>query len=186
MPPKKATRPRKSTFDSVIASIPQVAEFQIEMAADSTDEVWDDIDTDIGEGQAWIIYGGEYWFEGDDPSTPMLVGVVANSSWTLQIHRDTESELLLAGQNNHVMYHDIVNIHYSAAAAGTIEVPYAFPRKFGRPTVTFQENLRAIFRTTVDMSTISDADKQLCVNLYYDVITAPNVGQSKLGQLANL
>lgn len=186
--PKKSKGPSPASFQRAIATIPQRALFSITMDADSTNEVYDDIDTDIDAGEAWYIYGGWYWFEGASPTAPMGVLTTDSFNSILQVQRNTDSELLLAANNSNVIGFDQILILYNAAAAGTIQTRLDFPRPLlqGFPTISFSETLRVLFRTQADCTSISDADKRLNGYLLYDVIEAPDVGQSKLGQLSNL
>lgn len=178
-----------STFNKIVASVPREANFEITMNGDSTTEVWDDIDTNLDEGMAWLIYGGEYSIEAIAPTVPQgSLDITANTqTHVLQVHRNTDNELLVNVHDDDLMFFDKYESSFVATAAGTSHGPQInWPRRFGKRTITFAQQLRVIFRTTVDNTIISDPAVQLVGCLYYDIIKAPNVGQSKLGQLANL
>lgn len=170
-------------FNQLVASIPSKAWFELTMPADTTDEIWDDIDTNLDDGEAWVIYGGSYSFQGSAATSPIktMEATVANA-WELQVHRNVRNELLLDWDNDDVMFHH----HYENAFAGAAFYDHVIqPFFFGEKTVTFSEQLRVIWRTYADCAVLA-AGSILRGCLYYDRISAPSIGQSKLGQLANL
>lgn len=174
-------------FNKILSSIPSRAEFKIPMDANSTTEVWDDIDTNLQDGEAWVVYGGQFVFESVDPTVPLLVKLIGDNNWTLQVQRGDDSELLLNFNDDDLMYHWNMLAEEQVSTSGgqsEHEVPGVF--RFGWRTVTFREKLRVLFRTQTDDSYISLTTVQLAGYLWYDRIKAPSIGQSKLGQLANL
>jgi len=173
----------KTGFEKFLEQTPRRAEFTITMDADSTTEVWADIDTGIDDGQAWLMYGMEYAFENIDPTIPAAWISGANSfKTTLQLHRNASSELLLNRNNNNVIvdHHLLYTILTSGA---TIQ---AEPIKVPINNVTLQPTLRVLFRTAVDVVNLSAATVQLTGVLLYDIISAPPRLSSKIGTLADL
>lgn len=188
-----AKRPRnvgsaQSQFDRVLATIPSRAEFELTMAANSTTEVWTDIDTNLDDGEAWLVYGGEFIFESiATPAVFVPVEWIAQDNvYCLQVHRNDDSELPLNFNDDDLMFEWRAYEHNIATAAGTSDWIMVAPFKFGHRTITFSEKLRILFRTYADDVGISDATLQIAGRLYYDRIKAPSIGQSKLGQIADL
>ena len=170
-------------FEKFLKETPRRAEFTIAMVADSTTEVWVDIDTGIDDGQAWLMYGMEYSFENIDPTIPLAWISGANSfKASLQLHRNDESEILLARNDNDVIvdHHLLYTILTSGA---TIQ---AEPIKVPINNVTLQPTLRVLFRTSVDVVNLSAATAQLSGVILYDIISAPARLSSNIGTLADL
>lgn len=172
-----------NAFNKWVNSIPAKAEFQITMDADSTNEVWVDIDTGIDDNQAWAIYGVEYTFENIDPTVPLLFSGGGDSIHTLQIHRNDDSAILRNFDDRDVLFHDSWS-NITGAAEHTIMVEGV--RRVPIRQVTMQPTLRAIFRTTIDQALLSIATIQLNGRILYDTIPAPSGTASKLGQLTDL
>jgi hypothetical protein len=172
-------------FEKVLNAQPRRAEFEITMNADSTVEVWADIDTGISDGQGWVVYGMEYVFENIAPTVPITgIWPIAGSGnqAVLQIHRNDDNELLLNSNDNELLMQDILG--YTLSTSGALE--YRQPFKVAKTTVTLAPTLRAIFRTAVDDTALSAATIQLAGAILYDVIKAPARISSKLGTLADL
>ena len=149
----------------------------------------DSIDTNLDDGEAWLIYGGWWCFENIAPTTPINPGwdtVTTGNSWSLQVHRNDDSQLLLNALDDDLMFFDNLTIDCTVATQGAKSQQVTFPRRFGFRTITFSEKLRVLFRTFVDDAGISGDGVQLAGCLLYDRIKAPSIGQSKLGQIADL
>lgn len=174
----------QATFNKILATIPAKAEFEITMNADSTVEVWSDIDTNLDDGEAWLIYGAEYLFENISPTVPaqIMESGNAHNEMRLQVHRNDDSELLLNHNDDDLMFEHHFEHIYTTSGRQGLQVPF----RFGTRTITFSEKLRVLFRTNSDWGTLSAATIQLAGCLYYDRIKAPSIGQSKLGQIADL
>jgi len=171
-------------FDQVLATIPSEAEFEITMDADSTNEVWDDIDTNLQDGEAWLVYGGLFVFENIDPTTPAILDpTTADNAYTLQVHRNDDSEILLNYNDDDLMFHWNWTVCDTVNAS---QVVFPMPLRFGKRTITFSEKLRVLFRTRADDADLSVASTRIAGCLLYDRIAAPSIGQSKLGQIADL
>lgn len=179
----------QTEFDKVLATIPARAEFVLPMAADSTDEVYVDLDTNLDDGEAWLVYGGWWCLENVVPAVPLTPGwdtQTTGNVWKLQVHRNDDSELLLAALDDDLMFFDEINVDATVATQGAKSQLLSFPRPFGHRTITFSEKLRVLFRTFVDDTTISATSAHIAGCLLYDRIKAPSIGQSKLGQIADL
>jgi len=174
----------KTGFEKFLEDTPRRAEFEITMDADSTNEVWADIDTGIDDGQAWLIYGLEYGFENIDPTVPVrpLGGGGVEGSAQLQIHRNADSELMLNANNDLVLLHHKLDYYFTTSGLMVVQEPHKVPIN----NTTLQPTLRVIFRTSVDFSNLSAATTQLAGVLLYDVISAPARLSSKLGTLTDL
>jgi hypothetical protein len=178
-----------SGFERVMGTIPQEAKFEMVMAADSTTEVWDDIDTNLDDGEAWYVYGGEFCFEMVDPTIPSgdpEPFIADNESYELQVQRGVDSEILLGFNDPAVLAQWKMCCDTYMSESGASGGLFFQPFRFGRPTVTLQEQLRVIFRTLADDAAISDPAFCIRGKLLYDRIKAPSIGQSKLGMLAGL
>jgi len=177
------TKPAKTGFEKFLDNTPQRAEFTITMDADSTTEVWADINTGLDDAQAWLMYGMEYSFENVTPTVPLssLVGI-ADICTQLQLHRNDASELMLAQNNNLVIVTHKVN-HTRLSSGAILHVE---PFKVAINNVTLQPTLRVIFRTSADLVNISAATVRLSGVIFYDVISAPSRLTSKLGTLTDL
>jgi hypothetical protein len=177
----------QSGFNKVLASIPSEANFIIPMVADSSNEVYVDIDTQLMDGEAWLVYGAEWTFENVDPTVPLVArNAAANNAAVIQIHRNDDSIILLNHNDDDLIFEDVWIQSYIATAAGTTIDQTFFPRRFGKRTITFSENLRVLFRTYADHTEISATTVQIAGKVFYDRISAPSIGMSKLGQIANL
>jgi len=172
-------------FDKVMASIPSPMDFIIPMELDSADEAYVDIDTNLGDGEALLIYGVRYRFENVDPTEPLnwLGAQAADMSWGLQIHRNTDSDILLNANDSDLLIDDARHMA-QATAVGFAFLDSIFKRQ--ERTVTLSPTLRAIFRTDADYANISAATVQLAGRIYYDKVPAPSIGNTKLGQLGSL
>jgi len=179
----------QAQFDKILATIPARAEFHITMAADSTDEVWDDIDTNLQDGEAWLVYGGYWIVESIDPEIILRINAMEEDitqGYALQVHRNDDSEILLNFNDDDLMFEDRILCAMDLDTNGGRGVVLNFPRFFGERTITFSEKLRVLFRSAADDPSISVATAQIAGCLLYDRITAPSIGQSKLGQIADL
>lgn len=177
-----AKRSSVSTFNKVLQSVPSEAEFEIAMNGDSTTEVWTDIDTNITDGQAWVIYGMEYCFENIDPTVPLAPSITTGISRVLQIHRNDDSEILLNSNDDDLLMQHRWAFKVNTTGASEGEVVW----RTQKLTITMQPTLRVLFRTAADDTVISLTTVQLAGKLYYDKIAAPNIGISKLGSIADL
>jgi hypothetical protein len=174
---------KKTGFDKFLEDTPRRAEFVIAMVADSTNEVTVDIDTALDDGQAWLIYGMEYGFENVDPTIPLPVyGAGVDVAGTIQVHRNTESDILLASNNNRLMAQHKVEMAFLTSGMAMLTEPYKVPIN----TVTLQPTLRVIYRTSADNTNISAATAQISGVLLYDIISAPPRLSSKIGTLTDL
>jgi hypothetical protein len=181
MAKKKRRNPPKTTWNRIMQSIPSEAHFTITMDGDSTNEVMTDIDTNIGDGEAWLVYGCEYWFETITPTVP-LATFIANTNWNFQLHRNDDNALLLNFNDDDVLlYHQWMG---QITASGGIFHEGVF--RVMKRTITMQPTLRALFRTQSDNTTLSATTNQLAGKLYYDKIPAPDIGASKLGRISQL
>lgn len=177
----------KSTtdFEKILNAQPRRAEFEITMDADSTVEVWSDIDTGIDDGQGWVVYGLEYVFENIDPTVPLDTiwgSATAQNEMVIQVHRNADNELLLNSNDNELMFQD--RLCYDITTSGAVESRQPFKVAF--QTVTLAPTLRVLFRTSTDNAAISAATIQLAGVILYDIIKAPARLSSKLGTLADL
>ena len=177
-----AKTPGKTGFDKFLEETPRRAEFAITMGADSTTVVMADIDTGIDDGQAWLIYGLEYGFENIDPAVVLQSVGATEGAFQTQVHRNTDSALMLNANNDLVMSHHKL-IYSLQTNGGTV---YTEPLKIPINNVTLQPTLRVLFRTATDCPSISAATIQLAGALLYDVISAPARLSSKLGTLTDL
>ena len=171
-------------FNEIMGSIPAPLQFNIAMVADSTNEVYADIDTGLDDGQALLIYGMEYVFESIDPTIPLVPCDTQSDTYTLQVHRNDDSLLLLNFTDDDVLMHHQVTMTASTQASYQFIGETVF--KCAKRTVTMSPTLRAIFRTTSDVVALSAATNQISGYIYYDKIPAPSAGVTKIGQLANL
>lgn len=172
-----------SQFNKVLATIPSEATFEIDMVADSTNEAWVDIDTNLSDGEAWLIYGCEWTFEViADPRAP-LAPSTALIARTFQLHRTDDSEVLLQANDDQVIVH---HVHNAALAGAAGLHNYNYPYRVAKRTVTMQPTLRALFRTSADDGGISDPLNHLVGKIFYDKVAAPDIGTSKLGVFAAL
>lgn len=170
-----------STFNKVLQSIPSEAEFEITMPADTTTEVWADIDTNITDGQAWVIYGMEYYFEETTPTEP-IASYNGNTVWQIQVHRNDDSELFLNYNDD-----DVMMIHRWDGALTTSGATFSqSPWRIQKLTVTMQPTLRVIWRTETNNTALANVAFQMAGKIFYDKIAAPNIGISKLGSIADL
>lgn len=171
------------TFNKIAATIPREALFEITMNADSTTEVWVDIDTELGEGEAWLVYGMEWCIETIDPTVPLVqVYTAGEDELVLQIHRNDDNEVLLQSNDRELLMQQRIGTEITTSGA----IIYQAPWRLAKRTVTMQPTLRAIFRSTGDVAGISAATNQLAGKIFYDVFQVGNIGTSKLGMLANL
>jgi len=185
--PGRVAGSAQKTFDRVLASIPARAEFSMTMDADSTVEVWDDIDTNLQDGEAWLVYGGVFTFENIEPTQPAWGPADSSDNcYTLQVHRNDDSELLLNFLDDDVMYHWGLHRDIMLNVQGASMTDMYHPFRFGHRTITFSEKLRVIFRSATNDNDLGLVTKQLVGYLLYDRILAPSIGQSKLGQIADL
>lgn len=177
----------QASFDRILATIPARAHFEITMDADSSNEIFTDIDTNLDDGEAWLVYGGVYCFERIDPTIPLDIWqVLANhNTWTIQVHRNDDSDILLSHNDDDLMYTHSFGQTYDQTN-GAVADHAEWPFRFGHRTITFSEQLRVMFRTFADWASLSDAANQIAGYLLYDRIKAPSIGQSKLGQIADL
>ena len=171
-------------FNEIMGSIPAPLQFNITMAADSTNETYADIDTGLDDGQALLIYGMEYVFESIDPTIPLVPLDTQSDTYTLQVHRNDDSLLLLNFTDDDVLLHHQITMTASTQASYQFIGESAF--KCAKRTITMSPTLRAIFRTTSDVVALSAATNQISGYIYYDKIPAPSAGVTKIGQLANL
>jgi len=179
----------QANFDKILATVPSEAQFEITMDDHSATEVYEDIDTNLQDGEAWLVYGCEWMFEAVDPTIPLATdfyAVVTGTALTLQVHRNDDSEILLNFNDDDLMYQDTLDWQSAFNTEGWGVDLVNWPRFFGRRTITFSEKLRVLFRTQDDVPAISTSDVQIAGRLLYDRIKAPSIGQSKLGQIANL
>ena len=172
---------RKTGFDEFLEQMPRRAEFTIDMVADSTTEVWADIDTGLDDAQAWLLYGLEFGIYAIDPTVPLLART-ANTVHTIQIQRNTESAILLATNNNRMMTNFKTTQFIATEGAFMYQEPWKVPIQ----NVTLQPTLRVLFRTNVDDTAISDAAYNIEGVILYDIITAPKRLASKIGTLTDL
>lgn len=181
--PEMAKQSAGTDFEKILNSIPRRAEFEIVMNADSTTEVWADIDTGIDDGQGWVIYGLEYVYESIDPTVPLIpFNAGADNEHVLQVHRNDDSELLLNSNDNRLLLQHRVG--YDLFTSG--QVAWEQPSKIPARTVTLSPTLRVLFRTSVDNTFISLATVQIAGAILYDVVRAPARISSKIGTLADL
>ena len=176
-----------SQFDRALGTIPSRAKFEITMAANSEDEVWDDIDTNLLDGQAWLVYGGEFIFEVIDPTLPHSpFDGALNDAYCLQAQRNDDSEILLNFCDDDLMFEWRMSRDYALSTSGAINEWHIWPQRFGHRTLTMAQTIRMLFRTASDDTALSVATIQIAGFILYDVINAPSIGASKLGNIANL
>ena len=173
---------KKTGFEKFLEDTPRRAEFSIDMVADSQNEVWADIDTGIDDGQAWIIYGMEYGFENVDPTVPLAIVQATSATMQIQVHRNDDSEIMLAMNNDLLMAHHKVSYVIDTEGASTFTEPFKVPIN----NTTLQPTLRVMFRSAADMVEISAATARLSGVLLYDVMSAPARLSSKIGTLTDL
>jgi len=174
--------PRMDTFDEVMASVAAPIDFTLTMDADSTNEVYVDIDTGLDDGEALLIYGMEYGFESIDPTVPLDFLTTADFVSTLQVHRNDDATLLLNMHDSEVLLHDYRLLALNTSGAYQANQPF----KCSHRTVTMAETMRVIFRTAADCVQISLTSVQLSGRIFADKFEAPSMGVTKLGHLANL
>jgi len=172
-------------LNAIMRTIPSECKFAITMAANSTTEVWLDIDTNLQDGEAWLIYGAMWKFENIDPTVPVNWATELNT-FALQVHRNDDHELLINANDDDLMFEDQLQMSHTVTLGGTDTALLAWPRRFGNRTVTLSPTLRAVFRTSADQTIISDASVQIAGKILYDRIAVPSIGQTKIGQIANL
>lgn len=171
-----------SAFNKWVGSIPREENFQIAMVADTTTEVWVDIDTNLLDGYAWALYGIEWFFQ--DPATfePLtFYGPNVANTFALQIHRNDDHELLIRYDDDDLWLHHHIDVMTLTSGAGISAGPYSREK----PSVSFSPTLRAVFRTEVDATELAAADL-LVGKIYYDIIKAPTAAQTKLGYIAEM
>lgn len=171
-----------SAFNKWVGSIPREENFSIAMVADTTNEVWVDIDTNLLDGYAWALYGIEWFIQNPTTFEPITwYGPNAPNSLALQIHRNDDHELLIEYGDDDLWLHHHLDIMTLTSGAAIAQGPY----RREKPSVTFGPTLRAVFRTDVDATNITAADL-LVGKIYYDIIKAPTAAQTKLGYIAEM
>lgn len=163
----------------VLADLPHEAKFTIPMVADSTNEVWVDINTHLRNGDGWRMQSLKYGWEFITPTLPLFLAPAADLATALQIQRNTDNELLLNQNDDDVIVHHTIIWHSDVYNA---ELPYKVPID----TVTTQPKLRVLFRTSGDFAGMSLATVQLVGRIMYQKLDGPNVGHSKHGLLKEL
>jgi len=166
-------------WEQILKSSPSRAPFTLTMNADSTNEVWADIDTKLDKDEAWHIVGCHYTFEKIDPTTPLHTDAIITSARTLQIQRGADSEILLNAFDPLIIMHHSVMTVFGATEAFQVIDPH--PYKISLNEVTRHNKLRALFRTSVDQTQLSLTTVQLSGVLLYHLIGAPDDGRTKLG-----
>jgi hypothetical protein len=180
----------QAQFQGILGTIPQEAKFEIAMVPDSADEVWTDIDTNLDDGEAWYVYGGEYSWDltavsAGQPALPNI-GAASQNVHLLQVHRNPSSEIRLEPNDPDLMFESRIGTQWDLTTEGEYGIVLVQPIPFGRRTITFQDTLRVLFMTSTDDGAISQATVTLYGRLFYDRVRAPSIGQTKLGMLANL
>jgi len=187
MAKRNVGRARQTAFDKVLGTIPAKAEFRISFAADTTTAAYDDIDTNLDDGEAWLIYGAEYVVESSSLGGPKFAYVDMANAYNylcVQVHRNDQHTALLSHNDGDLMFqHQLASYYDSTNGAGAHSVQAPF--RFGGRTISFSEKLRVICDTIIDWAGFAESD-YLIGCIYYDRITAPSIGQSKLGQIADL
>lgn len=159
-------------------------DFTITMDNDSSNEVYADIDTNLADGQALLIYGMRYVIETIDPTVPLVQTQGANNnSWCLQIHRNDDSLLLLNANDDDILLEHRVVVPMATAVGFNV---HDGVWKVQHRTVTLSPKLRAIFRTTSDMNSVNGTTNQLAGRIFAQPVAAPSIGMTKLGQIADL
>lgn len=168
-------------FDRAMATVPNEHPFEITpLPADTTTETWNDTDTNIGDGEAWLIYGFEYQFEYIDPTVPM-VPMLEGGSWSLQFHRNDDSELLIGGTDDDLLMMDHFQMIYVAESCTSFHMPFVIDKR----TITTQPTLREIWRTDADIAVIA-ATMQIAGKIFYDKVGGAPVEISKFGNIAGM
>lgn len=171
-----------SAWNQIIGSIPEEIPFEIAMNADSTNEVWTDIDTDIDDGMALLIYGFEWMFENVDPTVPIYTIIANYVRHTLQFHRNDDSEILLANDDNDLLMQDSFTHGYITSGATVFDDI----RKVARRTITLSPTIRALFRSNIDNTQISATTVQITGKIFGDYVRAPSNMVTKFGNIARM
>jgi len=171
---------KTTVMEDIINGLPRRAEFQITMVADSSTEVWADIDTGIDDRQAWVIYGMEWMFESIDPTVPLL-DINSPLAYQIQLHRNDDSELMLNYADNDCIHTWKRTLSLATSGANQWEQPF----RAAFEAVTVQPTLRVMFRTSADADKISLTTVQLTGAVLYDVIPAP-AHATKLSSMVDL
>lgn len=175
----------EKAWQEILDSIPAELEFHLPMVADSSVWTYVDVDTNLGDGEAMVIYGMEWLYESTTAAT-MLVGAVIGAAdddlFCLQVQRgDSYTEKAFSNDSKvliqHVLGSDIVT-------SGV--VPFEMPFRIMKRCITYQTKLRIGFKTTTDSASISDPAVRIAGKILHDVIDAPDVGSTKLGRLSDL
>jgi len=184
MTKKKRRNPPSTTWRKIMQSIPSEAKFTIAMAADSSDEVYADIDTNIGDGEAWLIYGMIWVHEAIDPTVPLqMFDGTEDNGLVLQLHRNDDHELLVNSNDDDLLMQDRLEVIVPTGASIAFNPGV---RRVMHRTITMQPTLRAIFRTLADSAAMNGATNQIAGKILYDKVPAPDIGATKLGRIANL
>lgn len=168
-------------LSSVMKEIPSEARFTIQMAADSTTEVWTDITTHLEGNDGWHILGLEWDIESVSPTVPLQWPTVSsNDVMVLQIHRRIDQVTLLNQTDDDLLLTSVVR---GTVASGVGWNVWETPVTRDFQTVTTQKKLRVMFRTAVDNASINGTTNQLVGRIFYHLVEGPNVGVTKLGKL---
>lgn len=175
------------TLKQVLPEIYNQKRFEIEMAPDSTTEVWSDLTTGLLPDHAWLMHGWEWHIELTDPTVPAQSWPNATSmAWQLQLQRNTESEIMLSCNDDEAIFTDrFVSDVAGVGDAGTLyDLPLShFPEwKYVITTRT----MRLMFRTSTDDAQISSDSYALRGRLYYEVIEMSEQDYVKHGHILKL
>jgi hypothetical protein len=158
---------------------------ELGMAADTTTEVWKDIDTRLTDGEAWWLVDWEWLIEARTPTVPIASGIVAGTNACyLQLVRNTDNELLIPFTDDDLICEHFVGSYRVTAGAPNVEGPYRRDIK----RFTTQRQLRLLFRTETNNGTFAGVTNVLRMKLRYFKTTAPKSGKhvTKLGSLEDL
>lgn len=169
-------------WNTMLASMPAEAEFEIQMNIDSTTEVWDDIETGINAGEAWEVFGMEWNYENNASPFVPIPSPTADNAIAIQVHRNVDNETLLRSNDNAILMEQVFRI-----GLATNGLAYSFaPYRVAKHSVTFSERLRVMFRTATDLTLISATTISVVGKIFYQVVPAPNNETTKLGRLSTL
>jgi hypothetical protein len=173
------------TLKQVLPEIPNRKHFQIPMVADSSNEVWVDLTTGLMPGQAWFITGGWWTIEPlNGEASSAFPSPPGTNGYHLQLHRNTDSELLLPSNDDDVIASN-KRIAY-VAAAGTLFNKLPLPLEVNGRPITCSRLLRMLFRTTADETNVSNPANVLRGVLNYEVIEVAEQDYVRHGNILKL
>jgi len=166
-------------WESLVKKQLHRAPFTIPMVADSTNEIWTDIPTKLKNDDGWHIKRIAYTIENIDPTIPLVTSANVYATMALQVHRGNENEVLLPAFHPDCIVHSSMTTVFDTAG---MAIEPRHPVIIDVNELTRQQMLRAIFRTSADIAAISlAATAHLSGVIFYDLITAPHDGRTKLG-----